>query len=70
MIVINKLLLKNLISLHQKLSRDIVNFVEKADLNKNELNELSKKVKTISTKRLTKDVINKFSILNGAKYFF
>ena len=70
MIVINKLLLKNLISLHQKLSRDIVNFVKKADLNKNELNELSKKVKTISTKRFTKDVINKFSILNGAKYFF
>ena len=68
--MINKLLLKNLISLHQKLSRDIVNFVKKTDLNKNELNELSKKVKTISTKRLTKDVINKFSILNGAKYFF
>ena len=34
---------------------------------KNELNELSKKVKAISTKRLTKGLINKFSILNGAK---
>ena len=28
-----------------------------------------KKVKIISTKGLTKDLINKFSILNGAKYF-
>ena len=37
--------------------------------NKSELNELSKKVKTVSTKGLTKDLINKFSILNGAKYF-
>ena len=44
----------------------ISNFVKKADLNKN---ELSKKVKLISTKGLTKDLINKFSILNGAKYF-
>ena len=34
----------------------------------NELNELSKKVKAISTKILTKDLINKFSILNDAKY--
>ena len=37
--------------------------------NKNELNELSEKVKVISTNELTKDLINKFSILNGAKYF-
>ena len=37
--------------------------------NKNELNELSEKVKAISTKVLTKDLIHKFSILNGAKYF-
>ena len=28
-----------------------------------------KTVKAISTKGLTKDLINKFSILNGAKYF-
>ena len=28
------------------------------------------KVKAISTKGLTKDLINKFSIVNGAKYFF
>ena len=34
----------------------------------NELNELSEKFKAISTKGLTKDLINKFSILNGAKY--
>ena len=37
--------------------------------NKNELNKLSEKVKAISKKGLTKDLINKFSILNGAKYF-
>ena len=48
---------------------DIANFVKKTNLNKNELNELSKKVKAISTKGLTKDLINKCSILNGAKYF-
>ena len=35
----------------------------------NELNEFSKKAKVISTKRLTKDLINKFSILHGAKYY-
>ena len=44
----------------------ISNFVKKADLNKNELSE---KFKLISMKGLTKDLINKFSILNGAKYF-
>ena len=37
--------------------------------NKNELNELSKKVTVISTKGLTKDLLGKFSIINGAKYF-
>ena len=56
---------------------DIANFVKKTDFdnklrdvtsNKNELNELSKKVKAISTKALTKDFIDKFSIINGAKY--
>ena len=61
---------------------DIANFTKRKDFvdelknlnknvtaNKNESNELSKKVKAISTKWLTKDLINKFSILNGAKYF-
>ena len=56
----------------------IANFVKKTDFdnklkdvtsNKNELNELLKKVKAISTKGLAKDLINKLSILNGAKYF-
>ena len=37
--------------------------------NKNELNELSKKIKAIPTKKLTKDLINKFGILNGSQYF-
>ena len=57
---------------------DIANFVKKTDFdnklknftsNKNELNKLSKTVKVLSTKELKKDLINKFSILNGAKYF-
>ena len=59
--------------------RDIAYFVNKTDFdnklkdvasNKNELNELSKTVEPISTKRLTKDLIDKFSILNGENYFF
>ena len=57
---------------------NIANFTKKTDFdnklknltsNKNELNELSKRVRAISTKRLTKDLIDKLSILNGAKYF-
>ena len=57
---------------------DIVNFVNKADFdnklkdvtsNKNELIELSKQVKAISTKALRKDLTDKFSILNEAIYF-
>ena len=57
---------------------DIANFVNKTDFdnklkdvtsNKNELNELSIKVTAKSTKGITKYFINKFSILNGAKYF-
>ena len=34
------------------------------------MNKLSEKIKAISTKGLSKDLINKFSILNGVKYFF
>ena len=37
---------------------------------KNELNELSEKVKAISTKGLTKNLIDKSSIWNGAKKIF
>ena len=48
---------------------DFDNKLKDVTSNKNELNELSKKVKAISTKALTKDLINKFSILNCAKYF-
>ena len=57
---------------------DIANFVKKTHFdeklktvtsNKNKLNELSKKVKAILTKGSTKDLTNKLSILNGAKYF-
>ena len=58
---------------------DIANFVNKSDFNnklnknvtsdKNELIELSENGKRISTKGLTKDLKNKFSIPNGTKYF-
>ena len=89
MIMINKLLLKNLRSYQQKIllqdyqkqiltsKNYIANFLKKTDfdnelqkLNRNELNELIKKVKAISTKGSTKYLINKFSILNGLKYFY
>ena len=58
---------------------DVANFVKETDFDnklkdvtssKNELHELSKNVKAIPTKILTKDLINIFSILNGAKYLF
>ena len=58
---------------------DIANFVKKTDFdnkledfrkNKNELNEILKIAKAISTKGLTEDLINKSSILNGAKYIY
>ena len=54
---------------------NIANLVKETDFenkitsNKNKLNKLLKKVKEISTKGLTRDLINKISILNGAKYF-
>ena len=48
---------------------DFNNQVKNASSNKNELNELSRKVKAISKKGLIKDLIDKFSIINGAKHF-
>ena len=61
---------------------DIANLLKKTDFdiklknlnrnvisNKNQLNELPQKFKAISRKELTKKLINKFSIANGAKYF-
>ena len=49
--------------------RDFDDKLKNVISNKNGLNKLSKKVKTKSTKGLTKDLINKFSILNRAKCF-
>ena len=43
--------------------------IKKHVLAENELNELSEKVKAISITGLTENLINQFSILNGAKYF-
>ena len=36
---------------------------------KNKLNERSQKLKSISIKKLSKDLINKFSIFNGENIF-
>ena len=58
--------------------KEIAHFINKTDFNnklkdvtsnKNELNKLWKKVKAISTKTSAKDLMDKFSILNGAKHF-
>ena len=35
----------------------------------NELNELSKKIEAIPTKGFTKDLIDGYKVLNGARYF-
>ena len=42
----------------------------KQALVENKLSELSKKVEAISTKGLTKDLINRCKILNEERYFF
>ena len=44
------------------------NSVKKTDYN-TKITKIEKKIKSISTKGLTKDLIDKFSIVNGAKYF-
>ena len=52
---------------------DIAYFVKKADFGNTlkhvALNELSKNILALSIEGLTKDLINKFSMLNGEKYF-
>ena len=53
----------------KKIYKNVTSNETKHALVENELNELSEKVKAISTKELTKDLINKFSFLNGTKYF-
>ena len=51
-------------------NKNVTSYKKQHVLVENELNELSEKVKAISTKKLTKDLINSFSIINGSKYFF
>ena len=51
------------------LNKKVTSNKTKHVLVENELNDLSKKVKAISTNELTKDVINKYSLFNGANYF-
>ena len=52
----------------KKLNKNVTSNKTKLVLVENELSELSDKVKAISKKGLTKDLINKYSILNGTKY--
>ena len=49
--------------------KDFDDKIKTVTLNKNESNELSKKVKSISKKELTKKLINDVSIINCVKYF-
>ena len=51
----------------KKLNKNVTSNKTKHVIIENELNELIKKVKAISTKKLSKDLINKYNILNGAK---
>ena len=53
----------------KSLNKKITSNKTKYLLVENELNELSKKVEAISRKRLTKDWINKYKILNSTKCF-
>ena len=53
----------------KNLNKNVTSVKTKRVLVENELNELLKKIKVISTKGLTKGLVNKFSIINGAKYF-
>ena len=51
----------------KKINKKVTSNKTKHVLVENKLNE--QKVKAISTKGLTKDLINKYSTFNGAKYF-
>ena len=52
------------------LNKKFTSYKIKHVLIENELSELSEKVKAISTKGLTKDLIINYSILIGTKYFY
>ena len=53
----------------KNLNKEVTSNKTKQVLVENELEELLKKVEELSTKGLTKDLINKCKILNGTKYF-
>ena len=53
----------------KNLNKNVTSNKTKHVLVENELNELFQKVKAVSTKGLTKDLIDKFCILIRAKYF-
>ena len=53
----------------KQINKKVTSNKTKHVLVENKLDELSEKVEVISTKRLTKDLINGYSILKEAKYF-
>ena len=53
----------------KNISNKVTSNETKHILVENVLYELSEKVELIPTKRLTKDLINGYSLLKGAKYF-
>ena len=55
---------------YKKSNKTITSNEIKHVLIENELNVLSEKGKATSTKELPKDLINKYSILDGAKHFY
>ena len=58
-----------MICYNSNLNKKVTSIKSKHVLVENKLTELSKKVEVLSTKGLTADLIDKYSILNGAKYF-
>ena len=58
-----------MICYYSNLNKKVTSIKSKHVLVENKLTELSKKVEVLSTKGLTADLIDKYSILNGAKYF-
>ena len=54
----------------KNLNKEVTSNEIKHPLVENEFNELLEKVKAIWRKVSTKDLMNKYSILNGTKYFY
>ena len=67
MVLLKKMYIMLRSEIFKYLNKNVTSSKTKHLIVQNEFNELSKKVKAISTKGLPKDLINKFNILNEAK---